>query len=50
MSHVDVHTLTAAQIRAGICAGEFSATEVADAALARVDALDADVHAFTTTR
>ena len=46
MSTVDVHRLSAVQIRAGICAGEFSAVEVADASLARIDKLDGDVHAF----
>ena len=46
MSKLDVHKLSAVQIRAGICAGEFSAVEVADASLARIDALDGDIHAF----
>ena len=46
MSNLDVATMTAAQVRAGSCAGEFSASEVADAALQRIDALDPDVHAF----
>ncbi len=43
---IDVATLSAEQIRTGIAAGDFSAVEVADAALARIDALDGDVHAF----
>ena len=43
---MDVHHLTAAQVRSGIAGGEFSAVEVADAALARIDALDGRVHAF----
>ena len=42
----DVATLSASQIRSGIAAGDFSAVEVADAALSRIDALDGDVHAF----
>jgi aspartyl-tRNA(Asn)/glutamyl-tRNA(Gln) amidotransferase subunit A len=46
VSHIDVHDLTASQVRAGILGGEFSAVEVADSALARIDALDGDVHAF----
>ena len=46
MSAIDVAALSAVEIRAGIAAGEFSAVEVADAALERIDALDAGVHAF----
>jgi aspartyl-tRNA(Asn)/glutamyl-tRNA(Gln) amidotransferase subunit A len=46
VSKLDVSTLTALQVRDGIVSGEYSAIEVADAALARIDALDADVHAF----
>jgi aspartyl-tRNA(Asn)/glutamyl-tRNA(Gln) amidotransferase subunit A len=43
---IDVANLTAAQIRSGIAGGEFSAVEVAQAALGRIEALDSDVHAF----
>ena len=43
---IDVASLSAVRIRAGIAAGDFSAVEIADAALARIDALDGDVHAF----
>lgn len=39
-------TMSASEVSAGIAAGEFSAVEVTDAALERIDALDADVHAF----
>jgi aspartyl-tRNA(Asn)/glutamyl-tRNA(Gln) amidotransferase subunit A len=47
VSHgTDVSALSAAQIREGLLAREFTAVEVADAALARIDALDARVHAF----
>jgi len=43
---IDLSTLTARQVRDGIAAGEFSAREAAESAYARVEALDADVHAF----
>jgi aspartyl-tRNA(Asn)/glutamyl-tRNA(Gln) amidotransferase subunit A len=46
VSGIDVSTLTAVQVRQGICSGEFSAVEVADAALTRIDAVDGVVHAF----
>ena len=46
MSTLDVAALSAVEIRAGIAAGDFSAVEVADAALERIDALDGSVHAF----
>ncbi|NTW28295.1 MAG: Asp-tRNA(Asn)/Glu-tRNA(Gln) amidotransferase subunit GatA [Coriobacteriia bacterium] len=38
--------MTAEQIRGCIAAGEFSAVEVANSALARIDALDGEVNAF----
>ena len=43
---VSLDTLGAAQIAAGIGAGEFSATDVARAALSAIDARDAEVRAF----
>lgn len=43
---VSLDTLSAAQIAAGIEAGEFSATDVARAALSAIDARDAEVRAF----
>jgi aspartyl-tRNA(Asn)/glutamyl-tRNA(Gln) amidotransferase subunit A len=46
MSTLDLSALSARQVRDGIIAGEHSAREVADAAYARVEALDARVHAF----
>jgi len=46
VSHIDVHNLTASQVRSGIAKGDFTAVEVADSALARIDALDGEVHAF----
>lgn len=46
MTTLDLTALSAAQIAQGIAAGRFSAREAADAALARVDALDGDIHAF----
>jgi aspartyl-tRNA(Asn)/glutamyl-tRNA(Gln) amidotransferase subunit A len=46
VSRPDIASMTAARIRAGIAGGEFTAVEVADAALLRIDALDGDVHAF----
>ena len=46
MSSIDVSALSAVQIRDGVANREFSAVEIADAALARIDALDGDVHAF----
>ncbi|MBN2405168.1 MAG: Asp-tRNA(Asn)/Glu-tRNA(Gln) amidotransferase subunit GatA [Coriobacteriia bacterium] len=42
----DLSSLTAADIRDGIAAKEFSAREVADAAFARVEALEPQVRAF----
>lgn len=46
MTARDLTALSAADIAEGVAAGNFSAREVADAALARVDALDGDIHAF----
>jgi aspartyl-tRNA(Asn)/glutamyl-tRNA(Gln) amidotransferase subunit A len=43
---LDLSARTARQIRSGIASKEFSAREVAEAAYARVGAVDADVHAF----
>ena len=43
---VSLDTLTAAQIAAGVAAGEFAAVEIARAALAAVGARDAEVQAF----
>lgn len=43
---LSLDTLSAAQIAAGIEAGEFSATDVARAALSAIDARDAEVRAF----
>ena len=42
----DLSASTAAEIPAAIVRGDFSAREVADSAFARIDALDAEVHAF----
>ena len=47
MSHgVDVSSMTAVRTREGLLARDFTAVEVADAALARIDAIDPSVHAF----
>ncbi len=46
MSKVDISALSAPQIRAAIANREFSAREAAEGALARIEALDGDVHAF----
>lgn len=46
MSTIDLNAFDAPAIRAGIIAGDFSAREVAESALARIDALDARLHAF----
>ncbi len=43
---VDIAALSAAQIRAGIIAGRFSAHDVADAAYAVIATRDTDIHAF----
>jgi len=42
----DLSALTARQVRDGIASGDFSAREAAESAYARIEALDADVHAF----
>ena len=42
----DIDALSAAQIAAGVAAGDFSAREVAQAALANVESREDDVHAF----
>ena len=46
MTSADFTALSAADIAAGVATGSFSAREVADAAFARVDALDGEIHAF----
>lgn len=46
MTALDLSALSARQVRDGIARGDFSAREAADAAYARIDALDGDVHAF----
>lgn len=46
MSAIDLSALTARQVRDGVASGTFSAREVADAAYARIEAVDDDVHAF----
>jgi aspartyl-tRNA(Asn)/glutamyl-tRNA(Gln) amidotransferase subunit A len=43
---IDLSSLSARQVRDGVAAGEFSAREVAEAAYARIEALDERVHAF----
>jgi aspartyl-tRNA(Asn)/glutamyl-tRNA(Gln) amidotransferase subunit A len=43
---IDLSEMSARQIRDGIAAGEFSAREAAEAALARVEAVEDRVHAF----
>lgn len=42
----DIDALSAAQIAAGVAAGDFSAREVAQATLANVESREGDVHAF----
>ena len=49
MSDIDVATLSAMEFREGIAKRDFSAVEVTDAALARIDTLDSSVHAFNQT-
>lgn len=46
MSGIDITRMTATGIRAGIVAGDFSAREVAEASLARIEATDGVLHAF----
>ena len=43
---IDLSSLSARQVREGVVAGDFSAREMAEAAYARIDALDAKVHVF----
>jgi aspartyl-tRNA(Asn)/glutamyl-tRNA(Gln) amidotransferase subunit A len=43
---IDVSALSATQIRDGIAGKQFSAKEVADAAFARIEALEPGIHAF----
>ena len=43
---LELSALSARQIRAGIIEGDFSACEAAQAALTRIESLDAKVHAF----
>jgi aspartyl-tRNA(Asn)/glutamyl-tRNA(Gln) amidotransferase subunit A len=45
---LDLSTLTVRRIREGLISCDFTARELADSAFARVDALDADVHAFNS--
>jgi aspartyl-tRNA(Asn)/glutamyl-tRNA(Gln) amidotransferase subunit A len=44
----DLSFLSAGGIRAGLAAGEFSAVELAESAYARIDAVEADIHAFNS--
>lgn len=43
---IDLSALSARQVRDSIALGEFTAREAAEAAYARIEALDGDVHAF----
>jgi aspartyl-tRNA(Asn)/glutamyl-tRNA(Gln) amidotransferase subunit A len=43
---IDLSRLSAAHIREGVVQGEFTAREVTEASLDRIDALDEQVHAF----
>lgn len=43
---IDLSAVSASEIRDGIIRGDFSAREAAESALARIEALDAEVHAF----
>lgn len=43
---IDLSALDAPAIRLAIAAGEFTAREAAETALARIEALDGDIHAF----
>ena len=43
---IDLSKMTAAHIREGVVRGEFTAREAAEAAFARIDAVDREVHAF----
>jgi aspartyl-tRNA(Asn)/glutamyl-tRNA(Gln) amidotransferase subunit A len=46
VSDLDLSVWTAPKIREGIIRGDFSARELTESALARIDVLDAKVHAF----
>lgn len=46
MSDLDTSTYTAVEIHDGIIRGDFSAREVAESALSRIEVLDGAVHAF----
>lgn len=46
MSHIDLNAFDAPGLRSGIINGDFSAREVAESALARIESLDGDIHAF----
>jgi aspartyl-tRNA(Asn)/glutamyl-tRNA(Gln) amidotransferase subunit A len=46
MSGLDLSAFSAVEVRASVLRGDFTAREVAEAAFARIGALDADVHAF----
>ena len=46
MASIDIATFSAAQIRDGIIAGDFSAREVAEASIAQMERIEPDVHAF----
>lgn len=46
MSDINLSDLDAPAIRAAIICGDFTAREAAEAALARIEALDGDIHAF----
>jgi aspartyl-tRNA(Asn)/glutamyl-tRNA(Gln) amidotransferase subunit A len=43
---IDLSQLSAARIRESICSGDFTATDVVEASIARIAALEGDVHAF----
>jgi aspartyl-tRNA(Asn)/glutamyl-tRNA(Gln) amidotransferase subunit A len=45
---LDLSSLTVAGIREGLSARDFSAVELAESAYARIDAVEADVHAFNS--
>jgi len=46
---IDLSALSASEIRDAIIRGDFSARDAADAAFARIDALDGEIHAFNQT-
>jgi aspartyl-tRNA(Asn)/glutamyl-tRNA(Gln) amidotransferase subunit A len=45
---LDLSALTVSRIREGLASREFTARELADSAYARIDAVEADVHAFNS--